>query len=493
MIRKALLFVLVLTLTTVAFGDWETVEDHWYGGTIAGAKSGWMHSTIEQDGSLIRTTSKQKLEISRGGTVIEIAVSTEFVETTDGKPISVHTLQEAMGQVSESTWKFIGSEIEITSVAGGVPVTKKVSAPKEKWLTPRAVDRYFKEQLKKGAAAITYQSMSPELGIKIFTVIMTKLGEEVRKVIDGERKVTSWKRENDAMPISGVDSYDESGTRVESVMNAGFGEMVNTLMSKQAARSTGGPVPELMVSQFIEPNKEIPNDPSIGKIKMIARSKDNTLVSLPSCGFQSAKANPDGSCTIVVNLTNPTRASSSEKKDPKFLAQTSLCDGTDVAVIALAKKAVKDLPANATDRQKAEAMREFVNKFITSKEFGKAFASASQVARDPAGDCSEHGVLLCGLLRASGIPSRGVMGIVYVSPERMDVGKPNGVFGWHFWSQALVDGKWIDLDATMDGKYSVGHITSATSALETESMNADMVDILALIGNMEIEIVEIGK
>jgi hypothetical protein len=85
------------------------------------------------------------------------------------------------------------------------------------------------------------------------------------------------------------------------------------------------------------------------------------------------------------------------------------------------------------------------------------------------------------------------MGIVYVSPERMDVGKPNGVFGWHFWSQALVDGKWIDLDATMDGKYSVGHITTATSALETESMHADMVDILALIGNMEIEIVEIGK
>jgi len=226
---------------------------------------------------------------------------------------------------------------------------------------------------------------------------------------------------------------------------------------------------------------------------MIASSKDNTLVSLPSCGFQSATANPDGSCTIVVDLTHPTRASSSEKKDPKFLAQTSLCDGTDIAVIALAKKAVKDLPANATDRQKAEAMREFVNKFITSKEFGKAFASASQVARDPAGDCSEHGVLLCGLLRASGIPSRGVMGIVYVSQERMDVGKPNGIFGWHFWSQALVDGKWIDLDATMDGKYSVGHITSATSALETESMNADMVDILALIGNMEIEIVEIGK
>jgi len=194
MIRKALLFVLILT--TVAFADWETVEDHWYGLTIAGAKSGWMHSTIEQDGSLIRTTSTQQLAISRGGMVIEIEVSTEFVETTDGKPISVHTVQEAMGQVSESTWKFTGSDIEMTSVAGGVPVTKTVSAPKEKWLTPYAVDRYFKEQLKKGAAAITYQTMSPEMGIKIITVIMTKLGEGVRQVIGDERKVTRWKTES---------------------------------------------------------------------------------------------------------------------------------------------------------------------------------------------------------------------------------------------------------------------------------------------------------
>ena len=491
MIRKALLFVLVLT--TFSFADWETIEDHWYGLTIAGAKSGWMHSTVQQDGSLIRTTSSQQLALSRGGMVIEIAVQTAFVETTDGKPVSVHTTQEAMGQVSESTWKFTATEIEMTSVAGGVPITKKLPLPTETWMTPRVVDNYFKEQMQKGAAAVTYQTISPELGTKIITVIMTKLGSDTLSVMGENRKVTTWQTENDAMPIKGVDTYDADGIKVVTAINAGFGNMENILMSEQAAQSPVGQVPELMFSLFIEPSKEIPIGTAVRSIKMIAKTKDNTPMVLPTSGFQSTTANSDGSCTVVVDLQKPAPATSAELADSQYLEKTALCDGTDSAVVALAKEAVKNLPATATELEKAEAMREFVYKYITGKGYGNAFASASQVARDPSGDCTEHGVLLCALLRASGIPSRGVMGIVYISPQLMDVGKPNGVFGWHFWSQALIDGKWIDLDSTLDGPYTVGHIASVTSGLATESMNADMVAIMALIGNTEVEVVEIGK
>jgi hypothetical protein len=82
------------------------------------------------------------------------------------------------------------------------------------------------------------------------------------------------------------------------------------------------------------------------------------------------------------------------------------------------------------------------------------------------------------------------MGVVYISPDVFDFGKQNGVFGWHFWSQALIDGKWFDLDATMPDQYSVGHIASATSSLSSEGVNADLAAIMTLIGNTEIEVVE---
>ena len=491
MIRKALFFVLIFV--TASFANWQTIEEDWYGLTIAGAKSGWLHTTLEEHGDLYRSTATQQLELSRGGMVIEIEVINEFVETKDGKPISVRTVQEAMGQVSESIWKFTDTEIEITSIAGGTPITKKSPMPKGDWMTPQVVDRYFKEQLTKNVSTIAYQTLSPELGPTIITVVLTKLSDSERVVMGNLQKITTWKTENDAMPVTGIDSYDSTGKKIETIMNAGFGEMKNTLMTKQSAQSPVGEVPELMVKMFIEPSKKIPSDGSVRKITMNTKSQDGTPVSFPSSGYQTAKANADGTCTVVINLDEPQTATAEEISDPQFLAKTALCDGSDAAVVALAKEAVKNLPANASTFDRAEAMRSFVHRFITNKGYGNAFASASQVARDPSGDCSEHGVLLCGLLRASGIPSRGVMGVVYISPDLANFGKANGVFGWHFWSQALIDGKWVDFDATLPEQFNVGHIASSTSALQSESVNADMVGIMALIGNTDIEVVKIGK
>ena len=33
-----------------------------------------------------------------------------------------------------------------------------------------------------------------------------------------------------------------------------------------------------------------------------------------------------------------------------------------------------------------------------------------------------------------------------------------GQLGWHMWSQALIDGHWHDLDATLQLPYTVGHV-----------------------------------
>jgi transglutaminase-like putative cysteine protease len=155
-------------------------------------------------------------------------------------------------------------------------------------------------------------------------------------------------------------------------------------------------------------------------------------------------------------------------------------------VIAIAHSALSGLPTDASDMNKALALRAKVFDFIEEKDMSTAFASASQTARIKKGDCSEHGVLLCGVLRASGIPSRGVMGMVYVP----NYGAPNGVFGWHMWSQAIIDGKWIDLDATLLTPYSVGHITTLTTSLSDEDFAAEMGSIIATIGNLQIEVVE---
>jgi transglutaminase-like putative cysteine protease len=202
--------------------------------------------------------------------------------------------------------------------------------------------------------------------------------------------------------------------------------------------------------------------------------------------MQKATSNEDGSTTLVVDLEAPVRATKEELIDEKYLGASAICDGTDNAVIAVATEALVALPVDASVNAKALALRSKIHEYIDEKNMSTAFGSASQTARSKEGDCSEHAVLLCGVLRAAGIPSRGVMGMVYVP----SIGGPNGVFGWHMWSQALIDGKWVDLDATLKTPYSVGHIATITSSLSDEDFGAEMAGIIATIGNLEVEIID---
>ena len=166
----------------------------------------------------------------------------------------------------------------------------------------------------------------------------------------------------------------------------------------------------------------------------------------------------------------------------------------------------------------AYQLRELVNRHIEDKHLGTAYASASETActltqpqpqpqapspspkpepnpetlrprdpetqrpRDPhldptqartgSGDCTEHAVLLAALLKARMIPSRVCHGLVYVElggsaingQAEVDAegnvidsaASGDGQFGWHMWSQALINGHWHDLDATLHVPYTVG-------------------------------------
>ena len=340
------------------------------------------------------------------------------------------------------------------------------------------------KKMKEGASEITYQTMTPELGPSVFTVVMTKKGEEQQEVLGVKQQVIGWETVNDKMPIVGMEYYTDSGENVGSKMNAGFGAIENIIMPKTEALSPVNEVPELMVSLFVEPNKPIAKNAS--KLTMRVKTKDGSKITLPSVGMQTVILNEDGTATVSVDLSAPSIATEKELADESYLAASAICDDTDEAVIAIAKDALAGLPEEASTSNRALALRTKVSKHINEKNMSTAFASASQTARSKKGDCSEHAVLLCGVLRAADIPSRGVMGMVYVP----NLGGPNGVFGWHMWSQALIDGKWVDLDATLDSPYSVGHIATITSALSDEDFGAEMSSIIATIGNLEVEIVD---
>jgi len=102
--------------------------------------------------------------------------------------------------------------------------------------------------------------------------------------------------------------------------------------------------------------------------------------------------------------------------------------------------------------------------------------SAKEVLKVKQGDCNEHAVLLTALLRASGIPARVCVGLVY----------SKGRFFYHAWTECFL-GEWVSMDGTLDQMPAdVTHIKLVQGGLDRQ------VDIIALIGKLKMEILDFG-
>lgn len=212
--------------------------------------------------------------------------------------------------------------------------------------------------------------------------------------------------------------------------------------------------------------------------------------------------------TVTINLQNPLPATTDELVDTNYINPSAMIDTTDTAVRAIASAALGELftyprgPRSDTDvYNRARRLRDAVKAHITTFNLKTGYASASETARRGEGDCSEHAVLLAALLRVDEIPSRVCSGIVYTeraahsylnSGDAVNGGRDRAVvgsFAWHAWTQALIGGKWMDLDATLHSSaYSVGHVLMGTSGMDDGAGHSDEMIMVSMIGNLEMEV-----
>jgi hypothetical protein len=100
--------------------------------------------------------------------------------------------------------------------------------------------------------------------------------------------------------------------------------------------------------------------------------------------------------------------------------------------------------------------------------------SALEVLKTGVGDCNEHATLLTALLRASGIPARLSIGLVYT----------RGKFFYHAWTEAYV-GEWVSMDPTLNQMpVDATHIKLVEGNLERQ------VEIAGLIGKLKLKVLD---
>jgi transglutaminase-like putative cysteine protease len=277
----------------------------------------------------------------------------------------------------------------------------------------------------------------------------------------------------------------DSGGQVLKAEQETFGKLVTYRTTREGALSAGGPIQfDLINGTVIKAARLIPNAEQTRYVKYrLTYRGDDLEQTIPSDARQSLRREGTSADAIVeVRSGGPLDGQPGPAAvDDKFSKPNVLINSEDSQVRSLTQRLTRGL---ADPWTKAQRINHWVFQNIRDKNFGVGFASASEVARNLAGDCSEHAVLTAAMCRAAGIPARVVVGLVYV-------GKHRG-FGYHMWNEVYVNQRWVAIDPTWDQTtVDAAHIKLSESSLEGVAPFEAFVPILKVAGKLDIEPLEL--
>lgn len=462
--------------------------DRWYTVSMAGQRAGWMHAAQATRDGKITTTGEMTLSIRRDTIEISIAISSSFVETEDGKPLSMR-LERRLGNAPViQEYTFTPEGIDLATREGAVESKARLPLPKGTWLTPAAASEYGRQRLKAGADKIVTRTIDAMSGPEVVTTTRSDFSKATLDVMGHSMEVVRSIVVSSASPgVKMVEFLDEQGVPVRSEM--AFGGLALTVeAAEKDAAVARAQAPEMMLDTFIRPDRAIKSPRSAARATYLLTIRSDQMPGLPETGSQTVKVIDGRKTAVTVQAREFRPAPADDLDNPAYLASSSSLNTEDERVRALRDRGVKDAPHEPPAR--AEALRRFVHHYIRTKDLTVAFGTASEVARTGEGDCTEHAVLLAALLRADGIPARVVSGLIYAD----QFAGQRGIFGYHMWAQALleVDGqrRWVDLDATLSDAtpFDATHIALAVSALGDADTQSTLLSIAPLLGNLDITV-----
>lgn len=207
-------------------------------------------------------------------------------------------------------------------------------------------------------------------------------------------------------------------------------------------------------------------------------SSSEKSFTLPDTPYQKVLRRDTGANGAVITVSAG-RNNSAGTENPE-------CCTANTRLLSLAAPEIQGLKMKFRDvPDKPAAVASFVYGHISRKMFGIPMLSAVQIYRGRSGDCTEHAVLTIAVLRALGVPARGVVGML-LSP---DFGGRKDVFVFHMWAEAYYRGKWVLVDATRPHDLHPNrYLALAYHSLQTE-MPLSYLKAVAAVRNLVVQYV----
>ncbi len=469
----------------------KVLDDSWFAMYMMNAKIGWSHDrTVQRDEGGKKTyvtSSVSEIKMNRMGTVIEISESSVVVEDENGALVSFEQSERQSAMEKKTAGRLEGGKIVWTTTVGKGEAKQESADWTEGILCPYAALRFRKSKgLEAGVKYSTREFLSKAPDAAAEVAITVKGREDVD--VMGEKK--NLVRLEMRMKMKGMNipmvTWVSSEWTAWKINSMGVIDMFR--LPKELAQAKGE-VKEVFVQTIVSPDRKIENPRAARRLKFrLEMDDDEILATLPQGGCQKTLEKGPGFAVLETIAAEPAACPKRPVKAEgmeAFLKASTYLDKDDAKVKELAEKAAGSEEDSLAAARKIE---KWVCDNIKKKNFGVGFATASEVARNLEGDCSEHAVLLAAMCRAAGIPSRVLAGVVYAdflaTRERPDVGG----FGFHMWAEVWV-GEWVALDATIGAGYAdATHIALARSGLESESSMFELVPIGTYLGRLKIKV-----
>lgn len=279
--------------------------------------------------------------------------------------------------------------------------------------------------------------------------------------------------------------WADSGGQVLKAEQEAFGKFVTYRTTKEGAMAPSGPIQfDLITGTVIKTPRPIPNAEQTRQVTYrLTLTGGDIAQALPVDARQTLQpeATP-GSAILTVRSLGPLDGEAGPAEvAAEYLKSNVLITSDDSRVRSLAQRVTRGV---VDPWAKAQRMNRWVFQNMRTKNFQVGFAAANEVARNLTGDCSEHAVLLAAMCRASGIPARVVVGLVYVDRHQG--------FGYHMWDEVYINQRWVAVDPTWnETTVDAGHIKLSESSLEGVAPFEAFLPVLKVAGKLQIEPLEL--
>jgi hypothetical protein len=496
--------LLVLALAAPALAEETTHADDWYAVYLNGQKAGHAHTvvlkitdpTAAASSATWVTTTDTQLKLSRMGAEVELVIGTRIEENAEGRVTGFRQTQ-SMSEVDIVTQGRLAGDV-LRLDQNGVP--GRVAYP-EGALGPAAVDRRVAAAGFEPGTTTTVRGFTTEAPGTAAELTFAVEGTEGVHVIDRKLRLHKVKTTNSQSAARSMFLWYDGNGRMQvsesDVPGVGVLRMVRT--SELLARAVSSPA-EVFASSLIEPDRGIEGPRRARRAVFRFARIDGEAFEAKLYEGEGQTVGPlqeDGSRTIAVERWEPPRDFEALQRPVEgaglesYLAPSAYLESDDPLLREHAVRTVGDQTDALVCARRIEA---YVRTLVADKSMDVGFATAAETVRSREGDCSEHAMLTAAMARAVGLPSRVVMGLVYV-PGLSGAGVgPKGAFGYHMWTEVLVaEDRWFPIDAAIGG-FDATHIAMAKSDLSTTSPVSQMIlPLLEAISSLSIHVVDVER